>query len=76
MSNGIESVVPDEGEFGRLQKVMTENNYAMAKQGIFSLELFQKMQDYIVEYRRGQADNKKATATEATVADAMATGSR
>ena len=63
-SSGLESITPDEREFERLQKVMAENNREMAKQGMFSLELLEKMQRHIDEYRSEHADDHEPAATE------------
>ncbi len=76
-SNGLESITPAEGEFERLQKVMADNNRAMAKQGMFSLELLEMMHRYIDEYRSKHADepipaaneDEAATAATQTAAD-------
>lgn len=76
VNNGIESVVPAAGEFDRMQALMLENNYAMAKQGMYSLELFQQMQDYIAAYRSEQVAAKGGNLTEETVAGSLATGDR
>ena len=64
VSSGVESIVPDEGEFERMQKVMAENNRDMAQQGMFSLELFEKMQRHLDEYRSEHADKHESAATE------------
>jgi TRAP-type C4-dicarboxylate transport system substrate-binding protein len=64
VSSGLESIVPDEGEFERLQKVMAENSRDQAKQGMFSLELLEKMQSHLDEYRSEQADNHERAITE------------
>ena len=64
VNSGVESIVPDEGEFQRMQKVMAENNRDMAKQGMFSLELFETMQRHLDEYRSEQAGKHESAATE------------
>lgn len=63
-SSGLESIAPAEGEFDRLQKAMAENNRDMAEQGMFSLELLEKMQRHIDEYRCEHADEHEPTANE------------
>ena len=69
-SNGLESIAPAEGEFERLQKAMAENNRAMAKQGMFSLELLEMMQSHIEEYRSEHADEQLPAANEDEAATA------
>jgi TRAP-type C4-dicarboxylate transport system substrate-binding protein len=63
-NSGITIVEPNAGEFERIQKVMAENNQDMAKQGLFSLELLNTMQQYIDEYRSEKARNSDGTAAE------------
>lgn len=66
VNSGITIVQPNAGEFERIQKVMGENNRAMAKQGLFSLELLETMQQHIDHYRsehplNDQSDPKSDT---------------
>lgn len=49
---GITRVELNSGEFAKLRKVMEENNRGMAKKGVFSLELYEEMQDHIQAYRQ------------------------
>ena len=63
-SSGLESIVPDEGEFERLQKIMADLNRDMAEQGMFSLELLETMHRHLNEYRSEHADNHEPVATE------------
>jgi len=59
-NSGIESITPNDGEFDRLQKVMVDINRAMAKQGMFPIELLELMQRHIDEYRREHPDTDRA----------------
>lgn len=54
VNSGIESVIPIDGEFAALRQVMAENNRAMARQGLFSLELLEEMQQHIDDYNELQ----------------------
>ena len=65
-NSGIESVEPNAGEFERLQAVMTENNRAMARQGLFSLDVLDTMQQHLDEFRGRSA--AATTVESATVA--------
>ena len=63
--NGIVSVTPNSGEFEHLRKVMADNNREMAKQGLYSLKLLEKMQQYIDEFSNA-ADEPDSTAKAAS----------
>lgn len=52
---GLKDVEPVPGEFEALREQMIETNRAMAQQGLFSMEILQKMQGYIAEYRANNA---------------------
>jgi TRAP-type transport system periplasmic protein len=74
LNSGITVVVPNTGEFERIQEIMAENNRDMAKQGLFSLELLETMQRHIDEYRSHHAHGfEPASSDEPVVA---ATGHR
>lgn len=53
---GIEPVEPAPGEMKRLQKIMEQNNRAMARDGMFSLELLQEIRQLINTYRNEQKE--------------------
>jgi len=55
-NSGIISVEPNAGEFEQIQKVMYENNRVMAKEGLFSLQLLEDMQQHIDHYRSEHGD--------------------
>jgi TRAP-type C4-dicarboxylate transport system substrate-binding protein len=52
---GVEPVEPAPGERERLQQIMSETNEAMARDGLFSLDLLQEIQALIDTYRTGAA---------------------
>lgn len=64
-NSGIESVEPDSGEFERIRAVMAENNRAMAREGLFSLDLLEQMQQYIDEFRSGSDSAEEMVAGDA-----------
>lgn len=65
---GLHEVVPDAGEFEAIRAQMIETNRLMAQQGMFSMDMLQKMQGYIAEYR--------ASAPVGSAADAVVGNSR
>ena len=70
-NSGITVVEPNSGEFEEIQKIMSENNLDMAKQGLFSLELLETMRRHIAEFRSEHAAGQDPLANdEATAAAA------
>lgn len=55
---GIQPVQPAQGEMEKLQRIMETNNRAMAKDGMFSLELLQQVRQLIDTYRNEHARNE------------------
>jgi TRAP-type C4-dicarboxylate transport system substrate-binding protein len=53
LNSGIESVVPDEQEISRIRDLLRKSNRDMAVQGVFSLDLYDQMMQYVQEYRMG-----------------------
>jgi TRAP-type C4-dicarboxylate transport system substrate-binding protein len=51
LSAGLQSVVPQPGEFERMRDVSIQTNRKMAQDGMFSMDLMQQMQTYVDEYR-------------------------
>ena len=51
---GIKEVEFKDEEYKRLADLMVEPNIQMAKDGLFSLELFEKIRGYIEDYRKMQ----------------------
>jgi len=64
-NNGIESVTPNDGEFEQIAELMEANNRDMAKQGMYSLDLLELMQQHIDDYRAAQAAELANTSTDA-----------
>ena len=56
LNSGIKLVVPDDDEKARIRKLLSESNRNMAKQGEYSLELYDEMMRYVQEYRVGSQD--------------------
>ncbi len=54
LNAGIELVPSADGEKARIREVLAESNRNMAVQGDFSLDLFERMMQYVEEYRSGQ----------------------
>lgn len=54
LNAGIELVPPADGEKARIRDVLARSNRSMAVQGDFSLELYDRMMQYVEEYRSGQ----------------------
>lgn len=50
---GINRVDPDDGELDALLETMADTNFAMAKNGILPLALYETMQGHISDYRNG-----------------------
>jgi hypothetical protein len=48
---GLQDIEPIPGEFDAIRAQMVETNREMAQNGMFSLEVLQKMQAYLAEYR-------------------------
>ncbi len=48
---GVEDIEPGQGEFERIRHEMDETNRAMAKKGMFSLELLHEMEHHVSDYR-------------------------
>ena len=65
VNSGIKTVEPNAGEFEEIQRVMYENNREMAKQGLFSLELLETMQQHIDDYRSGHTPGNGSVAVSA-----------
>jgi len=57
----LESVRPQPGEFERMREVAIDTNLAMARKGMFSMDMMQKMQSYIDDYRREQNEISSGT---------------
>jgi TRAP-type C4-dicarboxylate transport system substrate-binding protein len=76
VNSGIQSIVPDSGEFDRIKGTMAINNRDMAKQGMFSLELLEQMQRYIDEYRSNHIANQLPATIVDETASAAAAGSQ
>ncbi len=55
LNTGIESVELDEYEIAEIRDVLLKSNRDMAKQGEFSLDLYDQMMRYVQEYRTGDA---------------------
>ena len=49
---GLKPVVPTTAELEKLEGVLHEANYQMAKDGVVSLELYEEMMGHVEEYRR------------------------
>ena len=54
LNAGIELEPPAEGEKAQIREVLAESNRGMAVAGEFSLELYDKMMQYVQEFRNGQ----------------------
>jgi len=52
---GVEDIELGQGEFERIRREMDETNRAMAKKGMFSLELLQEMEHHVADYRNEHA---------------------
>ena len=59
LNRGIESVAFDTGEVARIRELMLESNRKLGEKGVFSLELYDEMMDFVRQYRR---DNAQAAA--------------
>lgn len=68
---GLKDIEPLPGEFEALREQMIETNRAMARQGLFSMDILQQMQGYIAEYR---AENAGEAAGDAPLAAESQTG--
>jgi TRAP-type C4-dicarboxylate transport system substrate-binding protein len=66
-NSGIKSVEPAAGEVERIRTVMAENNRDMARQGLISTAMLDKMQQYIQQFRseNGESDEMVAGQPEA-----------
>lgn len=49
---GVEDVALGAGEFERIRSEMEETNRALARKGMFSLELLEEMERHVADYRR------------------------
>ena len=54
LNAGVELVQPAEGEKARIREVLARSNRSMAVEGDFSLDLYDRMMQYVEEYRSGQ----------------------
>ncbi|MDJ0906947.1 MAG: TRAP transporter substrate-binding protein DctP [Woeseiaceae bacterium] len=54
LNAGIELVAPADGEKARIRDVLAKSNRSMAVKGDFSLDLYERMMQYVEEYRSGQ----------------------
>ena len=54
LNAGVELVQPADGEKARIREVLARSNRSIAAQGDFSLELYDRMMQYVAEYRSGQ----------------------
>ena len=73
-NSGIESILPNEGEFNRLQAAIAKINRDMAEQGMFSVELLDLMQRHIDDYRSEHLDAEKPIASEADHVTTVSSG--
>ena len=51
---GIKEVEFEDEEYNRLADLMVKPNIQMANDGLFSLELFERIRGYIEDYRKMQ----------------------
>lgn len=51
---GIEAVEPEDGQFEELQRTINDTNLELAKEGVFPLDLYEKMQGHIRDFRASQ----------------------
>ncbi len=54
LNAGIELVPSADGEKARIRDVLAKSNRSMAVQGEYSLDLYERMMQYVEEYRSGQ----------------------
>ena len=54
LNAGIELVTPADGEMAHIRELLSASNRGMAEQGEFSIELYNRMMQYVQEYRSGQ----------------------
>jgi hypothetical protein len=62
INSGIQPVEPAAGAQERLQALMYENNRAMARSGLFSLELLEEILGYVEDYRSRQGTGNAVAA--------------
>ena len=55
LNSGIESVVPDDQEIAKIRDVLRQSNRDMGEKGVYSLDLYDQMMQYVQEYRSGSA---------------------
>lgn len=59
LNSGIKKVSVDDAEKARIRALLAESNRTMAQQGEYSLEMYDRMMQYIEEYRNGQATSAR-----------------
>jgi TRAP-type C4-dicarboxylate transport system substrate-binding protein len=55
LNSGIERVTVDPAEMASIREVLLESNRELARQGEYSLALYDEMMQYVEEYRNGNA---------------------